>query len=194
MLAFLTAAFVAKAALPDAPWGLSFHRGTVQADAPLVSEYCQRARGNELILVGMDDDLYASTLPLAKLRYCLVGASLAGGQYGMNFGDMGIILTAAQFDGLDQWEAVFRQRLREWGLDSGEPIGTLILAGSPEELAGMIRAHPASDFLLPQQYRAAVEAVAEQTHARVEAAGGRLFLLSREARPRAAPPAWSCGL
>jgi hypothetical protein len=194
MLAFLTAAFVAKAALPDAPWGLSFHRGTVQADAPLLSEYCQRARGNELILVGMDDDLYASTLPLAKLRYCLVGANLAGGQYGMNFGDMGIILTAAQFDGLDQWEPVFRQRLRDWGLDSGEPIGTLILAGSPEELAQMIRAHPASDFLLPQQYRAAVEPAAQPTHQLVEAAASHFFLLSREARQRAAPPAWSCGL
>jgi hypothetical protein len=194
MLAFMTAAFVAKAAAPDAPWGLSFHRGTVQADAPLLSEYCQRARGNELILVGMNDDLYASTLPLAKLRYCLVGARLAGGQYGMNFGDMGIILTAAQFDGLDQWEPVFRQRLRDWGLDSGEPIGTLILAGSPEELARMIRAHPASDFLLPQQYRAAVEAAAQAAHQLVEAAGGHFFLLSREARARAAPPAWSCGL
>jgi hypothetical protein len=112
----------------------------------------------------------------------------------MNFGDMGIILTAAQFDGLDQWEPVFRQRLRDWGLDSGEPIGTLILAGSPEELAQMIRAHPASDFLLPQQYRAAVEPAAQPTHQLVEAAASHFFLLSREARQRAAPPAWSCGL
>ena len=194
MLALITAAFVVKAATPAAAWGLSFQRGTVQADAPLLSAYCQRARGNELILVGMDDDLYASTLPLAKLRYCLVGANLAGGQYGMNFDQMGIILTAAQFDGLDQWEPVFRQRLREWGLDSGEPIGTLILAGSPEELARTIRAHPASDFLLPQQYRAAVEATALATHRLVEVGGNHFFLLSRGARPRAAPPGWSCCL
>jgi hypothetical protein len=194
MLAFLGAAFVAKAVAPAAPWGLSFQRGTVQADAPLISGYCQRARGNELILVGMDDDLYASTLPLAKLRYCLVGANLAGGRYGMNFADMGIVLTAAQFDGLDQWEPVFRKRLREWGLDSGEPIGTLVLAGSPEELARTIGAHPASDFLLPEQYRAAVEPAAQPTHQLVEAGFDHFFLLSREARPRAAPPAWSCRL
>jgi len=89
MLALLGAAFVAKAVAPAAPWGLSFERGTVQADAPLLSGYCQRARANELIVVGMDDDLYASTLPLAKLRYCLVGANLAGGRYGMDFGGMG---------------------------------------------------------------------------------------------------------
>ncbi|MGA2271086.1 MAG: glycosyltransferase family 39 protein [Bryobacteraceae bacterium] len=194
MLALAGAAFVAKAALPAAPWGLSFQRGTVQADAPLLAEYCQRARGNELILVDIDDDLYASTLPLAKLRYCLVGASQTGGQYGMNFADMGISLTAAQFDGLAQWEPVFRQRLREWGLDSGEPIGTLILAGSPEELAQMIRAHPSTDFLLPQRYRAAVEAAAQPAHQLVEASEDHFFLLSREARPRAAPPAWSCCL
>jgi hypothetical protein len=194
MLALIGAAFVAKAAAPAAPWGLSFQRGTVQAEAPLLSEYCQRARGNELIVVGMDDDLYASTLPLAKLRYCLVGANVAGGQYDMNFRDMGIILTAAQFDGLDQWEPVFRKRLREWGLDSGEPIGTLILAGSPEELARTIRAHPASDFLLPQQYRAAVEQAARPAHQLVEAPENHFFLLSKEARPRAAPPAWSCRL
>jgi hypothetical protein len=194
MLALVGVAFVAKVAAPAASWGISFHRGTVQADAPLLSEYCQRARGNELILVGMDDDLYASTLPLAKLRYCLVGASLAGGRYGMNFGDMGIILTAAQFDGLAQWEPVFRQRLREWGLDSGEPIGTLILAGSPEELARTIGAHPGSDFLLPEQYRGAVEAAALASHQVVEAGGNHFFLLSREARPRGAPPGWSCCL
>jgi hypothetical protein len=192
MLALLGAVFVAKAVAPAAPWGLSFQRGTVQADAPLLSGYCQRARGNELILVGMDDDLYASTLPLAKLRYCLVGANLTGGRYGMDFSGMGIILTAAQFDGLERWEPGFRQRLRQWGLDSGEPIGTLILAGSPEELARTIRAHPASDFLLPQQYRAALEAAARQTHELVEAGGNHFFLLSKEARPRAAPPAWSC--
>jgi hypothetical protein len=122
----------------------------------------------------------------------LVGANIGGGQYGMDFDRMGIVLTAEQFDGLAQWEPVFRQRLREWGLDSGEPIGTLILAGSPEELARMIRAHPSSDFLLPQQYRAAVEAAAEPAHRLAEAAGNHFFLLSREARPRAAPPAWSC--
>jgi hypothetical protein len=194
MLVFLGAAFGAKATLSAAPWRLSFERGTVQTEAPLLSQYCQRARGNELILVGMDDDLYASTLPLAKLRYCLVGANIGGGQYGMDFDRMGIVLTAEQFDSLAQWEPVFRQRRREWRLDSAEPIGTLILAASPEELARMIRAHPLSDFLLPQQYRAAVEPAAGPSHQLVEAAENHFFLLSRETRPRAAPSAWSCGL
>jgi hypothetical protein len=209
MLALIGVACLAKTAAPGAPWGLSFQGGTVQAAAPsglsfqggtaqaaapLLSDYCQRARGNELILVDPDDDLYASTLPLSKLRYCLVGASLTGAQYAMHFTHMGIILTAAQFDDLAPWKPVFRQRLREWGLDSEEPIGTLILAGSLEELARMIRAHPSSDFFLPRHYRAAVEPAAQSAHYLVEASGDHCFLLSREARPRAGPPGWSCRL
>jgi hypothetical protein len=194
MLALLGVAFLVKTAAPGAPWGLSFQSGAVRADAPAPAEYCQRGRGNELILVGMDDDLYASTLPLAKLRYCLVGASLPGSRYALDFAQMGIILTAEQFDGLAGWEGVFRRRLREWGLDSGEPIGTLILAGSPEELAQIVRAHPASDFLFPQQYRRVVEPAAHPAHQLVESSAGHFFLLSRETHPRAAPPAWACSL
>jgi hypothetical protein len=178
--------------VPAAPWGLSFQGATTQAAAPLLSDYCQRARGNELILVDPNDELYAATLPLAKLRYCLVGASLPDGQYAMSFAHMGIVLTAAQFDDLAPLEPVFRQRLREWGLDSGEPIGTMILAGSVEELARMIRAHPSSDFFLPRHFRAAVEPAAQSAHDLVETSGEHCFLLSREARPRAVPPAWSC--
>ena len=113
---------------------------------------------------------------------------------GLPFGGMGIISQPRSSTASPNGNRVFRQRLREWGLDSSEPIGTLILAGSPEELARMIRAHPASDFLLPQQYRAAVEAAAGQTHALVEAGEDHFFLLSRETRLRAAPPAWSCCL
>jgi hypothetical protein len=191
MLAFVCAAFVWKAAFPSAPWGLSFQRGTIQAVAPLVSDYCARGRANELILVGMDDDLYASTLPLAKLRYGLVGGNLNGGRYGMPFDSMGIVLTAAQFDDPARWTPVFRDRLRQWGIDSEEPIGTLITAASPEELAQMIRAHPDSDFLVPARYRSAVEEAAHANHEIVEAPE-HFFLLSRQRTARAGAPAWSC--
>src|SRR6185369_9143553 len=116
-----------------APWGLSFLRGTVQPVAPLLSGYCTQARAQELILVGMDDDLYASTLPLHKLRYSLIGASISGGKYTMPFDSMGIVLTAAEFNDLARWTPVFRDRLREWGIDSDEPIGTLITPHSVAE-------------------------------------------------------------
>ncbi|HEV3201324.1 MAG TPA: glycosyltransferase family 39 protein [Bryobacteraceae bacterium] len=193
MLVFAGVAFMGKVAYPSAPWGLSFHRGTIQAVAPLVSDYCERARPHELILVGMDDDLYASTLPLPKLRYCLVGASMTGGRYGMPFEYMGIVLTAAQFDDVARWTPVFREHLSEWGIDTEEPIGTLITPASPEELALVIHAHPDSDFLIPVRYRKAVEEAAQASHEIVEAPE-HFFLLSRQGAARAAPPAWSCKL
>jgi 4-amino-4-deoxy-L-arabinose transferase-like glycosyltransferase len=92
-LAFTAIAFAGKAAFPSAPWGLSFERGTIQPVAPLLSDYCEQARPHELILIGMDDDLYASALPLAKLRYSLIGGNANTGKYGMPFGYMGVILS-----------------------------------------------------------------------------------------------------
>ncbi len=184
-------AFVCKAALAAAPWGISFAAGTVQPVAPIVSDYCRMARGNELILVGMDDDLYATTLPLAKLRYALVGSFGPAGEYGMDFAGMGIILTAAQFDDLRRREPVFRDRLREWGLDSAAPIGTLIAPSTPGELAEISVAHPESDFLVPGRFRAAIGN--DAGHEVREAAPGHFLLLSRKAI-RGSTPAWSCGM
>ena len=40
--------------------------------APVLSNYCAQERGNQLIVLEMSDDLYASVLPLAKLRYATV--------------------------------------------------------------------------------------------------------------------------
>ena len=191
-LALAVAAFAGKAAFPAAPWGLSFAAGTVQPVAPLVSSYCERNRGSELIVVDVDDDLYASTLPLAKLRYCVVGEAAPGG-YAMPFENMGITVTASQFDDLGRWEPVFRDRLRQWGLDSAEPIGTLIVAASPQELAETIRRHPDSDFLIPNRYRASVEVAGKEAHDAIDA-NGHFFLLSRSGRQRSGPPAWTCRL
>ena len=183
------AAIVWKAAMPAAPWGMSFARGTVQPVAPIVSGYCQLDRANELILVGMDDDLYASILPLARLRYALQGSVPAEGPYAMAFAQMGIVITAEQFNHLDTRTPQFRDRLRQWGLDSDAPIGTLIMAQSPAEFAAIVRAHPQSDFLFPDGYR---NAVPDAAHVLVDAEPGHFLLLARDGRQRARPPAWSC--
>jgi hypothetical protein len=193
LLAFAGVAFAGKAAFPSAPWGLTFHRGTTNRVAPLLSDYCARERAHELILVDMDDDLYAAALPLPKLRYAVVGAGVLGGRYEMPFDFMGIVMTAAQFNDLARWTPVFRQHLSEWGIQSDEPIATVITATTPEELAQMIRAHPGSDFLIPAYLRQAIELAAPATREVVEAPG-YFFLLSRQESGRAAPPAWSCRL
>lgn len=187
MLVLAAAALVLKVAFPSMPWGISFAAGTVQRSAPLLSAYCERGRANELIVVDVDDDFYAATLPLPKLRYCLVGGGAAG-EYGMPFDVLGITLTAAQFNDLPRREPEFRRHLREWGLDSAEPIGTVIMAATPAELEEVIRAHPASDFLVPNVFR---EAVGETPQVRVDVAG-HFFLLAREGQTGRTAPAWSC--
>jgi Dolichyl-phosphate-mannose-protein mannosyltransferase len=190
LLLLCSVVFAGKAVVPSAPWGLSFASGTVQRVAPLLSQYCEHSRANELIVVELDDDLYASALPLAKLRYSIVG-DVNEGKYGMPFEEMGITLTASQFDDLARQEPGFRDKLRQWGIDSAEPIGTLIVASSPEELARTIRLHPASDFLVPDRYR---QSLGDQPgHVAVEALGHTL-LLSRSPQLRRSPPEWSCRL
>jgi hypothetical protein len=163
----------------------------VQPVAPIVAGYCEQARPNELIVVGMDDDLYASAMPLPRLHYLLVQPATVDGPYEMPFVQMGIIVSAAQFNNLAHWQPIFRERLRAWGLDSAAPIGTLIEAQTAEDLARVIQAHPDSDFLVPDRYR---DAVAADSHVTVEAPPDHFFLLGRSSAPRADRLEWSCRL
>ncbi|HWC95313.1 MAG TPA: hypothetical protein VG456_01150, partial [Candidatus Sulfopaludibacter sp.] len=191
MMALVGAAFVLKMGAPTSPAGISFAAGTVQPLARSLSNYCRRARGNELVIVGMDDDLYASTLPLARLRYSLLQERPPETRIGMDFESMGIILTAAQFNNLPSLEPEYRRQLHQWGIDSDEPIGTLITVRSVEELSAIVRAHPESDFLMADRYRAAAADAAG--HVLIDAVPEHFFLLSRTAWLAPAPQ-WSCDM
>jgi hypothetical protein len=190
MLALTAAAVVLKMGAPHSPAGISFAAGTIQPVAPLVSNYCDARRGNEFILVDLDDDLYASTLPLPRLRYASVQPNIPTGQYGMDFASMGIILSGGEFNALPALEPLFRERLKRWGIDSAAPIGTLIVTRSPAELARVIDGHPDSDFLIPDRY---LSAAGTSSHILVDAPPGHYFLLSRT-QLRGTPPRWSCHL
>jgi hypothetical protein len=192
-LAALVVAFVAKTAMPTAPWGLSFHDGTRVADAPLLTNYCERARGNELVLVDIPDEFFASVLPLPRIHYVLRGASVPGGKYGLDFAEMGIILNTEQFADVAHWTPIFQQRLREWGLDSAEPIGSVVFTATDEDIARLVRAHPESDFLLPERYWRVLAPVAPLNHEMVEPSPDRILLLSRRVVP-ARPHPWTCRL
>src|SRR5205814_5733428 len=104
MLALAGLAFLLKVSLPHMPWGIGFPNGTIQPQAPALSAYCERVRGNELIVVDMPDDLYASVLPLARLRYAMVAFGASKSRYAMPFEEMGIALSAEQFNDLAKWE------------------------------------------------------------------------------------------
>jgi hypothetical protein len=196
MLVVLAAAFLVKISAPELPWGLNYRAGTVQPTAPILSAYCSQARGNQLIVLDVVDGLYAqvyaSALPLARLRYATI-APLAetNGPYTMPFAEMGITVTVDQFNNLARVTPAFRAHLREWSLDSDDAIATLIVARSTAELTALVRAHPESDFLISGTYRKAVESAPQEV---IGAAADYLLLLSRTPLPRNSPPAWSCGL
>jgi 4-amino-4-deoxy-L-arabinose transferase-like glycosyltransferase len=190
MILLLAATFLIKASGPGLPWGISAQEGTVQPVAPALSQYCGQGRGNSLVIAGIADDLYASALPLERLRYAaVVPVALPSGPYGMPFPEMGISVTVDQFNHLDREIPAFRDRLRQWGLDSGAPIATLITARSADELAGLVAAHPEIDFLLPAAYRDAVRGASQ---VEIEITPRFFFLLSRTPQPRSSPPAWTC--
>jgi len=190
VLAVLAAGLVIKCSAPGLPWGLDYRAGTVVRTAPILSAYCAQARGNELIILDVADNLYATVLPLAHLRYVTVAPAEAyAGPFTRHFEDMGIIVTLDQFNDLAHYTPGFRDRLHEWGLDSGAPIATLIKAHSADDLKALVRAHPESDFLISAAYRNAVESAPQEL---IGVAADYLLLLSRIPVARASPPAWSC--
>lgn len=194
LVAVLAVAFVAKIGFWRQPFGLAFSGGSIQTAAAPLSAYCGLNRGNELIIGDAVDDLYATTLPLPKLRYLIVSPSLSAGQETLDFPSMGITVTAAQFDNLAAWTPQFRQRLREWGVLSDEPIATLIVAAAADQLMDVVRAHPESDFFMPDRFRSAAKAADGAGHAWVDEPRGYFLLLSRHAVPRAAAAGWTCGM
>lgn len=190
--ALLVAALAMKLAMPAAPWGLSLAAGTIQPAARPLQDYCRLARGNELVVVDLVDDLYASTLPLTNLRYALVSDSMSGGQLTMDFPRMGITMSAQQFDDFDEWAPRFRAVLSQWGIHSDEPLARLIVAARPAQLMDVVRAHPLVDFFVPDRYRAAAEAAAGAGHEWAAAPPGYFLLLAQQRLPRTAPPQWTC--
>jgi len=190
MLPLAGAAIALKLIAPDAPWGIPYQPAHVPV-APALSAYCERGRGNELIEVDPEDELYATALPLPAIRYAWQGAPPQGGLYSLDFSGMGIILTPDQFDHLDSWTPRFRPKLQEWGLNSGIAIGSVIFYSTPEQVAEMIRAHPQSDFFLPDKYLPL--AGQGDTHQVVPAGADHFFLLSRQSIG-AGVRKWTCRL
>jgi len=188
MLVLVCAGSLLKLAAPENPWGLSYRAGTVQPLAPALSTYCESRRSTRLVIVDVADDLYAPALPI-QVRYLIMSPIRMRGAYGMPFDQMGVIVTADEFNNLEKLRPAFRDRLRQWGIDSDEPIATLITATSPEELAGIVRAHPLDDFLIPERYRSSLT---DSGHNVSPAARGYFFLLSRTKFDVDAAPPWTC--
>ncbi|MBI3698438.1 MAG: glycosyltransferase family 39 protein [Acidobacteria bacterium] len=176
--AALCGLFFTKASFSAQPWGLPFFGEGQVESAPALRAYCEKGRLNELILVSPDDDFYSAVLPIPRVHYCFIDPVSSIDAYGRHFPYLGITVTADQFNRLDRWEGLFRERLLAWGLNSTQPVATAIVAASESDVLGIIQAHPESDFFLPAQMRSAAEGQAKSTHEAVPGTSGRFFLLA----------------
>jgi 4-amino-4-deoxy-L-arabinose transferase-like glycosyltransferase len=169
--------FVIKVTFNTRPWGLSY--GT---EPPIPAEhwlhwYANLGRPNELIAVNADDEFYAMTLPL-KVHYCFIDRAGIPLRYEPHYEPLGITVTAQQFQDLEQWAPQFSKKLREWGLDSPDPIATSIVASSTAEIVQMVEAHPGTDFYIPSALETEIRDAVEATHRVVAVSPERFFLLS----------------
>ena len=150
--------------------------------------YCEMRRGNELIVIGIDDDFSISTLPLAGLRYAIQGALRGEGQVTLDFRRMGVILSIAEFNDLAGARARYAPKLLAWGLPNDTALGGVIGWERGDELAELVKANPERDFLFGKG-----EPPSAGTHRSVVGSGATL-LLSHHALPRANAPRRACRL
>jgi hypothetical protein len=164
---------VAKFAFPEQPWGMDLRPAVLHPSVTLLDDYARLHRGRELILVDPFDGFYSSILPLPKVRYCFVAPGGVPPQPPLDLHYLGIQVNADEFAAIDRLRPVWRSRLKEWALDSDDPIATAVVARSRDDVVQIVRSHPAADFLLPETYRGAIGA-----HVPGEAAGNFFFALS----------------
>lgn len=166
--------FAAKSLTPGATWGIPFQPESQNPSQAVLKEYAASHRANSLILIEPDDQFYSADLALPQVRYCYLDPRTEPRKFPLDFDELGIVMTAAQFQRFDELRPQYAARLREWGLDYDHALATTILARSESEIANLIASHPEADFYVP-----AVFAVSATTHDVQPGANGRVLLLAR---------------
>jgi hypothetical protein len=185
-LALAVALFAGKALAPGRPWSIPFKAESVIADEPVLNRYAAMNRGNELIVGEPNDGFDSACLNLPRVRYLYLDASFHSPSYAFNFKDLGVIVTASEFARLAEVRPKFDRRLRDWGLDpslaaEGDPVATVILAPTVEQIQALVHDHPRADFLLPVGWAAQDDGVHEVLPSATGDIGdGRELLLARE--------------
>ncbi len=173
-VALLSAGFVWKLSHPAEPWGLSYPRAAAAVpSAHALERYAALQRPNELIIVMPDDEFYATLLPIRKVRYSFVDDGRHGQRPAMDFRRLGIAVSVDEFLDLARCRPAYLERLREFGLASGEPIATVIEMEADSEFARLMAGSPHADFFVPARFLS----FATPGHS-TRAAGDRLFLLA----------------
>jgi 4-amino-4-deoxy-L-arabinose transferase-like glycosyltransferase len=152
-LAAAVAMFAFKGALPGTTWGLPFKPEFVNPSYKILAGHAATHRANDLILVDPDDEFYSATLPFRRVRYLFLDpAHGARPKPALDFEYLGITVSSTDFAQLEQRKPEFERRLREFGLNSADPIATGILAGTEAEIAATLTMHPEADFFVPARW------------------------------------------
>jgi hypothetical protein len=172
--------FAAKSLIAGEPWGLRSSAPPL-ASAGAMRAYYNLHRDSELIAVDPDDEFYSAALPLPRVRYCFLDPSGAIGRAVPYYAPLGITVSDTQFIGLPGWLPRFRSKLRAWGMDTVEPVASVILLSDPSQLAAVVASRPGSDFYIPAAWGVAFPEIGP-AHQSFQYSGDRLFLLSKNAR------------
>ncbi|HEY3840280.1 MAG TPA: hypothetical protein VGL72_27090, partial [Bryobacteraceae bacterium] len=170
-------------------FGLSFLGVTTIAAAPVLSKYCSERRAADLYVLGVDDEFYSAVLPLHRVRYGWVDPTDLVTREHPHLASLGILIPAAEFLHLNERMPAFRNRLRDWGLDSTAAVGTGFAAQNSNELLRIIPNHPESDFLVS---RSILPDPAQVTTHRVVAATDDFALLESKLTVARQSNAWTC--
>lgn len=171
--------FAVKARAPERPWGLPFGPESVNPSYAPLERYAALRRGNDLILIEPDDQFYSACLPLASVHYMYQDPRSTRPRIPPDFEYLGVLVTAPDFNRLSELRPIFEGRLHKFGLNSGAPIATTIVARNEDEIAEAIQRHPEADFFAPAAWAARDGGL----HWQWPAGNGdsnRVFLLSRE--------------
>jgi 4-amino-4-deoxy-L-arabinose transferase-like glycosyltransferase len=151
--------------------------------AVAIRAYFDMQRAAELIVAQPDDEFYSATIPLPHVRYAVVDPSRVALRMLPYYGPLGVILTAEEFLALPDGLTKYQQKSGEWGLGSTEAVGSTILLNEPGDLLKIAKAHPETDFYVPADWVAGVDAK-DLSHQTFRYSAARVLLLNRAALKR----------
>lgn len=116
---------------------------------PVLRNYCELHRSNDLALVSTADEFHATVLPLARVRYVFIAPPPEYGSAMLDFRALGITQT------VDDYLAGRspRESLRAWGLPTDRALATVLLAKDQADVDRLIAARPEWDFILDGSLR-----------------------------------------
>lgn len=185
------AIFALKCTQGERLWGLPFGATQPLAAVAAMRSYYNLGRPNELILANSDDYFYATTLPLPHVRYYFEVHDQILRNFMPHYVYLGIMLTEDEFERLNHLEPTYAARLKSWGLDSSEPIGTAIFGQSDDALPRLVNARPGSDFYVTgaDWKRLSRDQSIRRSHVVSELSNGAALLLALPGQPSPRRPA-----